>query len=72
VRHPVHDLLAHHSWCGSQPSAAELDELHLAADDRAAVAKVGREVLFMYEGGDRGLAREHAAQRAHEIIAALP
>ncbi len=72
MRHPIHDLLAHHSYSGTQPSAAELDALHLAADDRAAVAKAGREVQFMYDGGDRGKAWAHALNRSHEIVATLP
>jgi hypothetical protein len=71
-RHPVHELLAHHSDHGSEPSARELDELRLSAADRAAVAKAARKVGFIYDGGDRGKAREEALNLSHEIIAELP
>ena len=71
-RHPIHELLAHHSHAGSEPTARELDELRLAPDDRAAVAKAGRKAAFLYAGGDRGQAWEYALQRSHEIVASLP
>jgi hypothetical protein len=72
VRHPIHELLAYHSHFGTEPTAAELDELRLAPADRAAVAKAGRKVAFIYTGGDRGTAREYALHRSYEIVAGLP
>jgi hypothetical protein len=71
VRHPVHDLLAHHGDYGTEPSAAELAELQLAPADRELVRKAARAAAFQYEGGDRGGAVEYAVGRAHEIVAGL-
>jgi hypothetical protein len=70
-RHPVHELLAYHSYQGTEPTAAELDELRLAPADRAAVVAAGRKAAFTYAGGDRGSAREYALQRSYEIVSGL-
>lgn len=71
-RHPVHELLAHHAYVGTEPAAAELDELQLSSADRERVRKAARSAAFQHDGGYRGRAHELARQQAQEIIAGLP
>jgi hypothetical protein len=71
-RHPVHTLLAEAAYAGRELEKKELAELQLSTADTAHVKRPAREAAFMYDGGERGKAREHARQRSQEIIASLP
>jgi len=71
-RRPVHTLLAEAAYAGRELEKKELAELQLSTADTAHVKRAAREAAFMYDGGERGKAREHARQRSQEIIASLP
>lgn len=72
ARHPIHSLLAHHAYAGSEPTTEELDELKLASTDRQAVRIAAAEARRMHADGFRGDAHTHAYERAREIVADLP
>jgi hypothetical protein len=71
-RHPVHELLAEAAYAGRELTEEELAELQLGASDRELVKKAARESAFAHAGGERDRAREHARERALEIVAGLP
>lgn len=72
MRHPVHQLLSHHAYCGSEPTAAELDALDLSAGDREQVRLAARKALELHADGFQADAHEHAREESQRIIGGLP
>lgn len=70
-RHPVTQLLSHAAM-GELPSERELDALQLPPATRRKVSEAATVVVGIKTGGANKQARDHAQDRADQIVAGLP